>query len=435
VQTKFDPDTDREPVRGGIPEPRKKSHVGFFIVLFLLGVGLTAAIVYELMQRKLQDRTLAASSVEDGGRAPAVNVGRVRMAPPVSTVELPCQTVPMVETPIYARADGYLKQRTVDIGNRVKKGQLLLEIETPELDQQIDQARATLAQSKAAVAQLQASLVASKSSLKLAEVTAERWKKLTDDKVFARQDLDEKVAALELAQANVKAAEQNIAAAESTVAANESALKRLENLKSFDRMLSPFDGVITFRSINSDIGTLVTSGNTTSSREIMRVAQIDVLRVFVSIPQTYASMIHDGVPAQLSVQEMPGRVFPTKVSGITHEVDSNSRTMLAVLLVQNPKEELLPGMYAKARFSLPHAVNVLLLPADALMLPSSGPQVAVVGADHKVHFHKVTLGRDYGAEIEIDSGLNAGDLVVLNPTDAIREGVAVEPSERSAEKK
>ena len=431
MKTEFDPEishdvTAREP---------KKSHVGFFVVLFLLGVGLTAAIVYELTQRKEQDRTLAASSIENAGRAPSVNVGRVRKAPPASSVELPCQTLAMIETPIYARADGYLKQRPVDIGNRVKKGQLLVEIETPELDQQIEQARATLAQSKAAVSQLQANLIAAKSSLKLAEVTAERWKKLTDDKVFAKQDLDEKVAALELAQANVKAAEQNITAAESTVVANDAALKRLENLKTFDRIVSPYDGVITFRSVNTDIGTLITSGNTTSSRELMRVAQIDVLRVFVSIPQSYAPVIHDGVTAELTVPELPGRVFRTTVSGITHEVDSNSRTMLAVLLVPNPKEELLPGMYAMAKFSLPHAVNVLLLPAEALMLPTSGAQVAVVGADHKIHFQKVTLGRDYGAEIEIDSGLNAGDIVVLNPTDAIREGVTVEPSEHSAEKK
>lgn len=431
METKFDPEISRDITAR---EP-KKSHMGLFVVLFLLGVGLTAAIVYELTQRKAQDRTLAASSVEDAGRTPSVNVGRVRTAPPVSTVELPCQTVAMVETPIYARADGYLKQRPVDIGDRVKKGQLLLEIETPELDHQIDQARATLAQSKASLAQLRASLVAAKSNLKLAEVTAQRWKKLTDELVFAKQDLDEKLAALELAQANVKSAEENIAAGESTVTANESGVKRLENLKVFDRVEAPYDGVITARSLASDVGTLITSGNTTSSREIMRVAQIDVLRVFVSIPQTYAPVIHEGVPADLTIPELPGRVFKTSVAGITHEVDSNSRTMLAVLLVKNPKEELLPGMYAKARFSLPHAVKVLLLPADALMLPASGPQVAVIGADHKVHFQKVTLGRDYGAEIEIDSGLSAGDLVVLNPTDAIREGVRVEPSERSTEKK
>lgn len=426
METRFDSDIEKR-----VAEPPRKSHIGFFVVLLLLGIVLAAGIVYELMQRRVSDNALAATSTENAGRAPNVNVGRVHLAPSSSTVELPCQTVAMVETPIYARADGYLKQRPVDIGDRVKKGQLLLEIETPELDQQIDQARATLAQSRAAVAQLRSSLVAAKSNLKLAKVTADRWKTLTDQGVFAKQDLDEKLAAQELGEANVKSAEENIAAAESNIAANDSAVKRLENLKVFDKIVAPYDGVITFRSINSDVGTLITSGNTTSSREIMRVAQIDVLRVFVSIPQTYASMIHTGVPAELSIQELPGRVFATKVGGITHEVDSASRTMLAVLLVQNPKEELLPGMYAKAKFSLPHPVNVMMLPADALMMPTTGPQVAVVGADRKVHLQKVTLGRDYGAEIEIDSGLKAGDVVVLNPTDAIKEGVIVEPAQKN----
>jgi RND family efflux transporter MFP subunit len=337
----------------------------------------------------------------------------------------------MVETPIYARADGYIRQRPVDIGNRVKKGQLLFEIETPELDQQIEQAKATLAQSKAALQQLRAALVAAESNRKLAEVTAKRWQQLADQGVFAKQDYDEKAAALELAAANVKSAEENIRAAESTVSSNDANLKRLDQVKTFDRLEAPFDGVITFRSLNSDLGTLITSGNTSSSRELMRVAQIDVLRVFVSVPQSYAPMIHDGLPAELRVDELPNRVFQTSVGGITHSVESNSRTMLAVLIVQNPKEELLPGMYAKARFGLAHAVNILMIPADALLLPAEGPRVAVVGSDRKVHFQEVTIGRDYGAQVEILSGLSEGDTVVLNPTDAVREGVIVEPKERA----
>ncbi len=359
-----------------------------------------------------------------------VNVGRVHTAPLKSAIELPCQTVAMQETPIYARTDGYIKRRGADIGTRVKKGQMLFELDTPELDQQIDQANATLAQSKAALQQLQAAQLAAQSNLKLADVTAKRWKNLTEKGVFARQDLDEKTAALELAQANVKSAEENIRAAQSTIAANEANLRRLEDMKAFDRLEAPFDGVVTFRSLESDIGTLMTAGNTSSSRVVMRIAQIDVLRVFVSIPQSYAPLIHDNVPVELTVDELPGRVFHTKVQGITHSVDAASRTMLAVLLVKNDKEELLPGMYTKARFNLPHPVDILMLPADALMLPTSGPQVATIDENHRVHFQKVTLGRDYGAEIEIESGLHANDMVILNPTDAVREGVIVEPKER-----
>ena len=410
--------------------PHKQSHVGFLLLLLLVGAALAAGILYELGQRKTQDKALASGVSEDATRAPVVNVGRVHTAPLKSTIELPCQTVAMKETPIYARADGYIVRRGADIGNRVKQGQMLFELDTPELDQQIEQAKATLAQSQAALQQLQAALLAAQSNLKLADVTAKRWKNLTDKGVFARQDMDEKAAALELSQANVKAAEQNIRAAESTINAARANVTRLEGLKKFDRLEAPFDGVVTFRALQSDIGTLMTAGNTASSRELMRIAQIDVLRVFVSIPQTYAPLIHDNVPADLTVDELPGRVFHTKVQGITHSVDAVSRSMLAVLLVKNDKEELLPGMYTKATFSLPHPVDILMLPADALMLPASGPQVATIGQDHRVHFQKVTLGRDYGAEIEIESGLHANDVVILNPTDAVREGVVVEPKER-----
>lgn len=426
MKSQIDPEIDNQ----HHAPPHKKSHTGFLVLLFLLGIALAAGVFYELTQRKAQDKTLAATLTEDSGRPPSVNIGRVRTAPARSSIELPCQTVPMEETPVYARADGYIIRRGADIGNRVKKGQMLFELDSPELEQQIQQAQATLAQSKAALSQFQAALLAAQSNLKLADVTAKRWKNLTDKGVFAKQDLDEKTAALELGQANVKSAEENVRAAESTIAANEANLRRLENLKAFDKLEAPFDGVVTFRALQSDIGTLITAGNTSASRELMRIAQIDVLRVFVSIPQTYAGEIHDNLPADLIVDEMPGRVFHTKVQGITHSVDSNSRTMLAVLLIKNEKEELLPGMYVKVRFALPHAVNVLMLPADALMLPKEGPQVAVVGEDHRVHFQKVTLGRDYGAEVEIDSGLAAGDMVILSPTDAVRDGVLVEPKER-----
>ena len=413
------------------PPPHKRSHAGFLVLLLLAGLALAAAIVYELSQRKSRDQAMASGIAATAASAPVVNVGKVRLAPARSSIEFPCQTLALSETPIYARADGYIKLRTHDIGDRVKKGDLLFEIETPELDQQIEQAKATLAQSKASLQQYQANLAAARSSLNLADVTAKRWRSLTEKGVFSRQDLDEKIAALELAQANVNSAEQTVHAAESTVAATDANLKRLENLKSFDRLIAPYDGLITFRAVQADVGMLVTSGNTTSSRELMRIAKIDVLRVFVSIAQTYAPLIHDGLPADLLVDELPNRVFHTKVDSMTHSVEENSRTMLAVLLIRNESEALLPGMYAKARFLLPHAVNALILPADALLLPKEGPHVAVVRPDKTVHFQPVTIGRDYGAEVEILSGLHEGDLVVLSPTDAVREGVTVEPKQPS----
>lgn len=424
MKSQLDPEVDQH------APPHKKSHAGFLVLIVLAGAALAAAILYELKQRTAQQQSMVAAISDDATRPPVVNVGRVRKAPAQSTLELPCQTMALVETPVYARADGYVVKRGADIGDRVKKGELLFELDTPELDQQIVQARATLAQSKAALQQYQAALAAAESNRKLAEVTAKRWKNLTDKGVFAKQDLDEKTAAFELAQANEKAAQENIRAAEGTIAANDANLARLNNLKKFDRLEAPFDGVVTYRNLQADIGTLITSGNTSASREMMRIAQIATLRVFVPIPQSYAAEIHENLPTDLTVDELPGRVFHSKVEAITHSVDANSRTMQAELMVRNDREVLLPGMYAKAHFQLPHAIDVLMLPADALLLPKEGPQVAVVRDDHRVHFMPVTIGRDYGAEIEIDSGLNEGDLVVLNPTDAVREGVVVEPKER-----
>lgn len=426
MKSQLDPDLEA----GHHAPPHKKSHAGFLILLVVLAAALTAGILYELKQRKNQDQTMASAITEDATHPPVVNVGRVHTAPAQSTIELPCQTMALMETPLYARADGYVIKRGADIGDRVKKGQMLFELDTPELDQQIIQARASLAQSKAAQQQYQAALLAAQSNLKLAEVTQKRWKNLTDKGVFAKQDLDEKTAALELGQANVKAAEENVRAAESTVAASDANVARLADLKKFDRLEAPFDGVVTYRNLQADIGTLITAGNTSASREMMRIAQIDTLRVFVPIPQSDAPEIHENFPADLTVDELPGRVFHTKVEAITHSVDQNSRTMQAELMVRNDKEALLPGMYAKAHFKLPHQINVLMLPADALLLPKEGPQVAVVSESHRVHFQNVTVGRDYGAEVEIDSGLKEGELVVLSPTDAVREGVVVEPKER-----
>jgi RND family efflux transporter MFP subunit len=413
---------------------RKKSHTGFLVLVLLLAAALAGGVVYELSQRKTQEQALAASTVESaGGGVPVVQVARVRLAPSEATVEIPGQTVALTETPIYARTDGYIKQRSVEIGDRVKKGQILLELDTPDLDQQIAQAQATLVQSQAALAQLQATLQAVQSNLRLASVTAQRTKSLADAGVASRQDNDTAAAAVEAGQANTHAAEENIRAQQSLIVANEANLKRLMETKKYARMDAPFDGVITYRNpMASDVGTLVTSGSATSAREILRVSQIETLRVFVDVPQTYSPVIRVGQPAELLVEEFPGRVFPATVQSSTNAVDPASRTMLTILVVDNKSGTLMPGMFAKTRFRLPHTVNVLRLPAEGLLFRTEGPMAAVVGEDRKVHFHKLTLGRDYGAEVEVTSGLEPGEAVVLNPTDVIREGAVVETKERES---
>ena len=411
---------------------KKKSHTGFLILVLLLAVALGGGVVYELSQRKSDERALAAATVESaGGGVPVVQAVRVRMAPSEATVEIPAQTVALVETPIYARTDGYIKQRSVEIGDRVKKGQLLLELDTPDLDQQIAQAQATFVQSQAALAQLQATLQSVQSTLRLARLTAQRTKSLADAGVASKQDNDTSAAATEAGEANVHAAEENIRAQQSVIVANDANLKRLVETKKYARMEAPFDGVITYRNpVASDVGTLVSSGSATSSREILRVSQIETLRVFVDVPQNYAPVIRVGQQADLLVEEYPGHVFPARVQSSTNAVDPNSRTMLTILLVDNQSGTLMPGMFAKTRFHLPHTVNVLRLPAEALLFRTEGPEAVVVGDDHKVHFRKLTLGRDYGPQVEISAGLEPGELVVLNPTDAIREGITVETKEK-----
>lgn len=411
---------------------RKKSHAGLLVLLFVLGVILAGAIAYELSQRKTQEQALVAATDNAASGIPEVEVTRVRAAATDATVEIPGQTMALVETPIYARVDGYIKQRAVEIGDRVKKGQLMMELDTPDLDQQIVQARATLAQSQAALAQLQATLQSAQSSFKLSSLTSERYHTLATQGVMSKQDDDTARAAMESGQANVHAAEESIRAQQATIASNTANLNRLLEQKKFARMDAPFDGVVTYRNLKfSDVGTLVSSGSASSNPEILRVSQLQPLRIVVDVPQSYAPEIRVNQAAELLIDEFPGRVFPAHVMSTTASVDPTTRTMLTILLVDNSNGELLPGMYAKVRFRLPHSVNVLRLPAEALLFRTEGPTAAVVGTDHKVHLQTLTLGRDYGPEVEVTAGLSAGDSVVLNPTDAIREGALVAPKEPS----
>jgi RND family efflux transporter MFP subunit len=413
--------------------PPKKSHAGFLIILSLVLLALGAGIFWELAQRKTEARAVASGTVEDATRTPVVLVSRLKSAPSAATIELAGQTVPLLETSIYARTDGYIKERPVDLGNRVQKGDLLVLLDTPDLDQQIEQARATLAQSKAALAQLQATVQSNVATLKLAQLTSGRTKSLADQGVLARQEADTSLAQRDSAEANLHASEESVRAQQSLITANEANLKRMIEQKGFARLEAPFEGVITYRnSAASDVGTLISSGSSTSTREILKLAQIKTLRVFVNVPQTYATMIQQDQVEDLVLDEMPGRVFPARVKSTAHEMDPATRSMLVVLVVDNPREELLPGMYAKVRFKLPHTVRVLRLPGDALMFRTEGPMAAVVDGNHRVHLRRLTLGRDYGSEVEVTTGLEEGDQVVLNATDDVVENAVVEPKERAA---
>lgn len=419
----------REPVLSEIETrgsgPRRPAGGRRLAGLFLLlAVVVVAAIVFGLRPRLAREKALTAAAEAEKEKPAEVNVAQVRRSPARSELELPGDLQGYLESPIFARADGYIRRRLVDYGDRVRSGQLLAEIETPELDQQLSQARASVAQSQAALRQNEAALVQANANLKLAEVTVARWKRLTDRGVFSKQEGDTKQADFEVRQAEVASAQANINAAQKTVEANQANLRRLEELKSFSRVTAPYDGVITSR--NMDVGTLVNAGNTGPNREIFRIAQIDRLRIFVNVPQTYAPLVRNGQHAELRVQELPGQMFPAIVTRSANSVDENSRTMLAILETPNPRGVLLPGMYTQVKFSFPGNRSALLVPSDALMLGREGPRVAIVGGDHIVHMRLIHIAHDYGAELEVDSGVAEGEMVVVNPNDQVRENARVE---------
>ncbi len=407
---------------GRQPRPRRRGVLVFFAVLAAL-VG--TAIVAGLLPRLARQKVMLAASETLAARRPVVMVSSAHFAAGKEDIDLPGDLQSIIESPIFARADGYMKTRLVDIGDRVTKGQLMAELETPELDQQISQARASLAQANSTIQELQADLKLARANLSLAQVTRDRWQKLLARGAVSRQDSDEKEADFEVKQAQAQKAEATLATAQDTIHASEANLRRLEEMKGFARVAAPFDGVVTAR--NVDVGTLINAGNGGAAREMFRVAQIQPLRVFVNVPQTYVEQVRSGQAAELRVQEKPGQVFPARVTNVSEALDSGSRAMLVILETPNPGAVLFPGMYAQVRFISQSTRRSLRVSSDAILLGKSGARVAVVGADHVVHYRNVTLGQDLGSEIEVTSGVAEGDLVVSNPSDAVQEGVAVDP--------
>ena len=403
---------------------KKPGRAGLLVFFGLLSAAVVAGVIAGALPRLTRQHMLAAAAQEVRERLPLVTVTPARQATGKSAIELPGDLVALVEAPIFARADGFVKRRLVDLGYNVTGGQLMAELETPELDQQISQARATLAQSQATINELEAALELAHANQKIARLTADRWKELTAGGIFSRQDADEKDAALAMRVAETRRAEAALTTARETIRANEANLKRLEQLKGFAQVTAPFDGVVTSRT--TDVGTLINSGNGGPSKEMFRVAQIDVIRVFVNVPQANVSAIQPGQAAEVRVQERPGMLFPARVTSIANSLDTNSRSMLAICRLENPKHLLFPGMFAQVRFSAPGERAALVIPGDAVMMSRSGPRVALVGEDKIVHFRNIVIGTDLGAEVEVASGLSPGDMVISNPTDAITDGARVE---------
>ena len=397
------------------------SALTIWALLLLLTVAIVGAFFAGYIPLKKRNALIVSEAREQQQALPRVEVIQVGRSSSKSELLLPGNIQAVTEAPILARADGYIKRRLVDIGDRVKAGQTVAEIEAPELDQQVLQAQASFEQAQAALDQALANQRQGKANEELARITASRWKTLAEQGVVSRQENDQYQAQYLAQVANLEALDKAAAAARSNIAAAQANLGRLNEMQSYRIVKAPFDGIITLR--NVDVGALVNSGNTL----LYRIAQTDVLRIYVNVPQSNADAVQAGQAAQLTVSNLPGRTFLGKVARTAKALDPSSRTMLVEVQVENRDGLLLPGMYAEVDLSSPRANPPLVLPGDALIVRAEGTEVAVVQADHTVHFQKIQVGRDYGDKIEVTSGLHMDDMVVANPTDAVQEGVKVEP--------
>jgi RND family efflux transporter MFP subunit len=400
---------------------RHPSVVTIWAIALAVTAGIVVAFLTGYIPLKKRDRVILNLAQEREQALPRVEVMQVEPSPSKSELLLPGNIQAVTEAPILARADGYVKRRLVDIGDRVQAGQILAEIEAPELDQQVHQAQASLQQTQAALTQALANRAQGKANAELARVTAERWGKLAGKGAVSKQENDQYQAQFQAQAANVDALEQAVAAARSNIAAAEANVGRLNEIQGYRIVKAPFDGVVTLR--NVDVGALVNAGSTM----LYRIAQTRVLRTYVNVPQSNADSIRTGQTAQLTVSNRPGRTFAGTVTRTADSLDPNTRTMLVEVQVPNSDDALLPGMYAQVDLSSPRANPPLLLPGDCLIVRAEGTQVALVRPDHVVHFQNIRVGRDYGDKLEVISGLAPGDTVVANPNDVVREGLQVDP--------
>ena len=390
--------------------------------IFLSAIVLVVVAFFAGYLPLRRQRDIIAAETREQDRAlPRVEVIEVARSSDKNGIELPGNVQAITEAPILARADGYIVRRLVDIGDHVRADQPLAEIEAPEMDEQIRQAKAALNQVQAGVDQASANYERGKADEDLAKVTAQRWSALAARGAVSRQENDRYQAEYRALTAATQALEKAVAMQKSNVAAAEANLARLDKIQSYRLVKAPFDGVITLRNI--DVGALVNAGNTM----LFRIAQINTLRTYVNVPQSNANAVTVGQTATLTVSNLPGRRFTGTVARTASALDPASRTLLVEVHVPNPDRALLPGMYARVDLIGARSGARLSIPSEALIARGQGTEVAVVGADHIVHLQKIEVGRDYGDRLEVIAGLREGDMIVPNPSDVVREGLRVEP--------
>lgn len=355
-----------------------------------LGLGF---FIHSGIHGRLQAATILKQWTEEAAITD-VAVVQPKENPPTEEITLPGGTQPYTSSPIYARTNGYLVKWYYDIGARVRKGDLLAVIDTPELDKQLQQGRADLETAK--------------SNLALAKITADRWEGLIKTRSVSQQSTDQAVESLGAMQATVDSSAANV--------------RRLEDLVSFEKVYAPFDGIVTVR--NTDIGWLIDAGANSPGSELFQLAEIRTLRVFVAVPQVYSRSAAVGSTANITLDEFPNHSFLGKVTRTSNSIDLASRTLNTEVDVDNPTGQLLPGAYVQVHLKVPVKTHAVTIPASALIFRSEGLQVAVVRNGH-VALVPIAIGRDYGATVEVVSGLTPADELVLSPPDSLITGTPV----------
>ncbi len=398
------------------------------LLLLTVVLGLVGLFYAGWIPRQRQIDLVSAEAKADSKEIPVVTVASVKVTEKPADLLLPATVSGIGETPVYARAEGYIVKRHVDIGDYVKKGQVLVEIDSPEQDQQLRSARSRLEQLKASLGQVQAQTQVAEANLKLAEVTSKRLLQLVREGVMSAQAGDESSAQLAARQADLAAAQANVNVARENIKAQEAEVQRITELTAFQKVTAPFEGLITVR--NCAVGNLITTASLQAGRELFRLSDISTLRVFVNVPQQNVNDVMTGQKATITIQDLPKVRFLGTVSRTSNSLDIGTRTLLAEIQVKNQGRTLLPGMYARAQIEGHTLKRMVLIPGDTLLTPAGGPQVATVLKGGKVKFVKVEVGRDYGLEIEVTSGLNGDEILVVNPSDDVRNGATVRANKR-----
>src|SRR3984885_4632366 len=364
-----------------------------------VAIVATAIVLVVVVIGLLSRRSASAELTDITNRAavPLVNVTSIAPAKGATELILPGTTQSFIETPIYARTNGYLKKWCFDIGAHVRKGQLLAEIETPELDQQLKQA--------------QQDLFTAKQNEELAYTTSVRWQRLVNDDAVSKQEAEQY--------------ESDYKAKKFTTSSASANFDRLQQLQSFERIYAPFDGVITAR--NTDIGALINSGSG-GPKELFHMASVSRLRIYVSVPEAESSVVRLGAPVELTLDEYPNRTFQGSIVRTSDAIDQTTRTLNVEIDIDNAKDEIKTGAYVLAHLKVSNAkdqaAGPLTIPANAILFRSEGLRTAVV-RDNKAQLVPITIGRDFGSTLEVTSGLSGGDKVIVNPSDSLTSGTSV----------